>query len=207
MGIHIIKECPDACVRLITVRGARRMDLLDQDTWKFINTFAPWLSAIGTLSAVALSLYLARRDKNIRLEVSAGHRIVVGPGSQEPYPEYLSIYVVNVGHRDAQITNIGWKVGVFRKHHAVQSTINDGISSTIPVRLKDGEEAKFLIPLNMETNWLREFGEKMLYPLPWLQARSIKIQAFTSVGDTFEARIEKSLRQKILKALENNEHP
>ena len=90
--------------------------------------------------------------------VSAGHRIIVGPGSQEPYPEYLSICIVNIGHRDAQIINIGWKVGIVKKRYAVQSTINDGMSSTIPVRLKDGEEAKFLIPLNKETNWLRDFG-------------------------------------------------
>jgi hypothetical protein len=181
------------------------MDFLSQDVWRFINTFAPWFSAVGTLSAVVLSLYLARRDKNVRLKVSAGHRIIVGPGSQEPYPEYLSIYIVNIGHRDAQIINIGWKVGIFKKRYAVQSAINDGMSSTIPVRLKDGEEAKFLIPLNKETNWLREFGKKMLYPFPWLQAHFIKIQAYTSLGDTFEEKIEKSLRQKILDALEDVE--
>lgn len=178
------------------------MDFTNQETWKFVNTFAPWLSAIGTLSAVTLSLYLARRDKNIRLKVSAGHRIIVGPGSQEPYPEYLSIHVVNVGHRDAQIINIGWKVGILQKRYAVQSTVQDRISSSIPVRLKDGEEAKFLIPLNAETDWLREFGNKMLHPFPWLQAYSIRIQAFTSVGGIFEAPIEKTLRRKILEALD-----
>jgi hypothetical protein len=128
--------------------GANRsMDFLSQDMWRFINTFAPWFSAVGTLS------------------------------------------------------------GIFIKRYAVQSIINDEMSSTIPVRLKDGEEAKFLISLNKETNWLREFGKKMLYPFPWLQARFIKIQAYTSLGGTFEAKIEKSLRQKILDALEDVESP
>lgn len=183
------------------------MDFFSQDTWRFINTFAPWLSAAGTFSAVALSLYLARRDKNVRLKVSAGHRIIVGPGSREPYPEYLSIYVVNIGHRDAQVINIGWKVGLFKKQYAVQSTMNDGMSSNIPVRLRDGDEAKFLIPLNNETNWLKDFGNKMLPPFPRLNSHFIKIQAHTSLGETFEAKIEKSLRKKLLEAFYETESP
>ena len=37
--------------------------LPDENTWKFINTFAPWFSAIGTLAAVSTSLYLAFADR------------------------------------------------------------------------------------------------------------------------------------------------
>nr|WP_320165904.1 hypothetical protein [uncultured Methylophaga sp.] len=171
--------------------------MFTEETWKFINTFAPWFSAIGTISAVILSLYLARRDKNVRLEVSAGHRLIISPGDSEPFPEYLSIYVVNVGHREAQLTNIGWKVGIFKKRYAVQSTINDGLSSPLPVRLKDGEEAKYLIPLNDENDWLKDFIEKMLSPNPKIQSRFARIQAFTSIGKTFESKIESSLIKKI----------
>jgi hypothetical protein len=97
-----------------TLQGVAHM-LFDRTTWTFINSFADWLSALGTVSAVILALYLARRDKNVRLEVSAGHRIVVTPGTEGPYPEYLMIRIVNIGHREAQITNIGWKVGLFRR--------------------------------------------------------------------------------------------
>jgi hypothetical protein len=49
---------------------------MDQETWRFINTFAPWLSAIGTLTAVAVSLYLARRSDRQKLEVRVGLRNV-----------------------------------------------------------------------------------------------------------------------------------
>jgi len=176
------------------------MNFMSQDTWKFINTFAPWFSAIGTLSVVIVSLYLAGRDRNIRLKVSAGHRIIIGPGSAKPYPEYLCIYVVNHGHREAQITNIGWKVGIFKKQFAIQSTISDGMSSPLPIRLKDGEEAKYMIPLNEETNWLKSFSEKMLQPYPRLQVHFMKIQAFTSIGKTFESGVERNLKEKLVEA-------
>ena len=175
---------------------------MSRDTWRFINTFAPWLSALGTLSAVALSLYLARRDKTVRLEVSAGHRLLVTPGTPGPWPEFLAISVVNIGHRDAQITNIGWRVGILRKRHAIQTTITDGMSSQLPIRLRDGEEAKYFVPMNETTNWLDNFASKMLAPLPRVQVYFVRIQVFTTIGRTFEARIESSLRDKLIAAVD-----
>lgn len=172
--------------------------MFTQETWKFINTFAPWFSALGTISAVILALYLARRDRNIRLEISAGHRIIVTPGVPAPYPEYLSIYVVNVGHREAQLTNIGWKTGIFKKQHAVQTPPNNEFSSPLPIRLKDGEEAKYLIPLSEADDWLKDFTEKMLTPFPKIQCRFAKVRAFTSIGKTFESKFEVGLREKII---------
>ena len=38
---------------------------MDRATWQFINSFSSWLSAIGTVAAVIVALYLARRDKRI----------------------------------------------------------------------------------------------------------------------------------------------
>lgn len=156
--------------------------MLDENTWKFINTFAPWFSATGTIAAVIISLRFARRDKKIRLEVSAGHRLLVTIGAPGPHEDFLCIHIVNVGHRDAQVTGVGWKVGIFRKRYAVQTLANDEYSSQLPIRLKDGEEAKYYVPLNRQTNWLEDFADKMLRPFPVLQSRFVVVQAFTSIG-------------------------
>ena len=118
--------------------------MIDKSTWEFINTFAPWFAAIGTLAAVIVSLYLARQDRRIKLMVSAGHRKMVTPGKQGKHPDYIVISVTNVGHREAQVTGLGWEVGLIKKEQAYQSIILDGFSSSIPVRLKDGE--KLLTP-------------------------------------------------------------
>jgi hypothetical protein len=172
--------------------------ILDKETWEFINTFAPWLSAIGTLLAVGVSLYFARHDKRIRLEVNAGHRLIVTQGQKEPHPEYLLMRIVNIGHREAQITSIGWKVGLFKKQYAIQTTIQDGISSPLPVRLKDGEEAKYYIPLHGEYSWLEGFIKDFYQNHPKYRVKHTKIQVFTSVGKTFESTIEKGLQTRIL---------
>jgi len=188
------------------------MDIWDKEAWEFINTFAPWLSAIGTLAVVIVSLYLARRDKTIRLEVSAGHRLMVVPGQQIEPTEWLMIRIINIGHREAQITNVGWKVGFFKKQHAIQMNFDtppgqSGISSPIPVRLKDGEEANYYIPLKTsEMDWIREMMiDTFLQPHPKIRSRFLKIQAFTSVGNVFQARTEKGLRKKILEEIKLND--
>ena len=81
------------------VRGS-----MSQEVWLFINSFAPWLSAVGTIAAVMATVYFAWRTHRIRLEVSAGHRLLVGPGSSQPFPELLAIRVVNTGYRNVNIT-------------------------------------------------------------------------------------------------------
>lgn len=176
--------------------------IFNKDTWEFINSFAPWLSAIGTILAVIVSLYLARRDKLIKLKVSAGHRLFISPGMRGQYPEFLYISVVNKGFQEAQLTNIGWKIGLFKKQHAIQSIIqNDGISSSMPIRLKNGEEAKYFIPLNEETNWINNFVEQFLKSNHRRRINHIRIQAFTSIDKVFESKIDKSLKKKILEAI------
>jgi len=173
---------------------------MDRTTWQFINSFSSWLSAIGTVAAVIVALYLARRDKRIRLQVSAGIRLIVTQGIKGKHPDFLTIRVTNIGHREAQLTNIGWKVGFFRKKHAVQTTMRDGISSDLPVRLKDGEEASYYIPLdNRNINWMEDFVKDFMSKYPTIISRSIKIIADTSVGTKFESRIEKGLRDRLVK--------
>ena len=173
------------------------MEILSKETWVFINSFSPWLSAIGTIAAVIVSLHLARRERRIRLEVSAGYRLLATQGQQSPHPAYLYINAVNIGHRDAQIINVGWKVGLLRKKYGIQATFENEISNSIPIRLRDGEEAKFLIPLDEKNRWLDNLIEEYLHPFPKIQVNFVKVQIFTSLGKTFEAKIEKGLKKKI----------
>lgn len=178
------------------------MDWGNPETWKFINTFAPWLAATGTISAVFTSLYLARIDRRVRLEISAGIRLMLSQRAEPPYPELLNIRVINVGRRDAQVTHVGWSVGIFRKQHAVQTVINDGISSPLPVRLKDGEEANYYIPLDERTDWINSFATKMVgHTCPSFQVRFVKLQIFTSSGAKFQTRVEKGLRERLVQAI------
>ena len=174
---------------------------MSQDSWLFINSFAPWLSAVGTIAAVIATIYFAWRGQRIRLKVTAGHRLIVGQGMPKPFPEYLCIRVVNIGYRDANIKNIGWEIGLFKKRQAVQSIVQNQYSSKLPVLLREGEEANYFIPIDKETNWLASFCEKMLMPHPRVDVHFIKIWATTSVGITFESKIESNLKKKLQESI------
>jgi len=50
---------------------------LSKDEWVLINSFGNWLSAIGTVAAVWVSLHLANRISTPKANVSVGHRIIL----------------------------------------------------------------------------------------------------------------------------------
>ncbi len=170
------------------------------ETFQILNTVGTWLAGIGTLSAVIVSLYLARRDSKVKLKVCAGHRVLVTPG-QTGTPDYCSIMVTNVGFRPATITGIGWKVGLFKKKYGTQTVYGHPASSNLPVKLDYGDEASYLIGFlgdGTHPNWIDEFPKGFLTNHPRISALTLKVQAFTSVGKTFESKIEQGLRQRLL---------
>lgn len=78
---------------------------MDKQTWQFINTFASWLSALGTISAVIVSLYLATKNRRLDLKVTATQKSLVQIGM--PTRSYVTISAVNLGARAVTITGIG----------------------------------------------------------------------------------------------------
>jgi hypothetical protein len=172
-----------------------------QHTWQFINTFAPWFSAIGTFCAVVVSLYLAFRKPRARARVSCGLRLIVQPGTKGPFPEFLQIRVVNLGDRSLRITGVGWKWGLFKKRFAVQMTENPPVNSPLPVELDHGQEASWLVPMSARDEpWMTYFARGMLMPSWRVSLATLRVQAYSSVGVTFKARPESNLIDKLREA-------
>jgi len=167
------------------------------ETWKFVNSFAPWLAALGSIAAVVTSLSLAFRQTSIRLHLTAGHRFSVWTGTPQLPPEVLHIAFADTGFRDVEVTAIEWKVGLFRRRCLLQTTVDDGFSSRIPVRLRHGERAQCFLPFDSWIGYMREH----LAPFHRLQVRRLNVQVRTSVGRTVKGRVEKQLRTAIIKAL------
>lgn len=81
---------------------------------------------------------------------------------------------------------------------------NDMNSSELPIKLRDGGEARYFIPLKDDKQGLKDLANIMtLSPCPRLQSYFVKVQVSTSIGDTFETRIEKGLRKMFVKILKD----
>lgn len=165
--------------------------------WEMINSFANWLAAVGTVAAVIVSLYLASRNTH-KAQLSCGLRILIGPGSEEPYPEYVVFRVVNHGDRLLRVTQIGWRSGLWKKRYAIQ-LYEETMSSKLPVDLEHGQEAQWFIPTNVAGEpWPSYFSRAALLPHYRLACFTLRAQAHTSIGKIFEAKPEANLRSKLL---------
>jgi hypothetical protein len=177
----------------------------DRSLWLFINSFAEWLSAIGTIAAVIVALYLARRDSRIRLKVVVGIRRILQHGVKER-PEFFNIEVTNMGRRPANIINLVLRDGLrFRVRRVglgcqiVMIPPANEWSSRVPITLSDGERADYFVPWP-EFEGLN--GERMrgLFAgrLGWIRARLFHVGVVTSAGGIFDGRIERQLADRLV---------
>jgi hypothetical protein len=166
----------------------------DRQFWTFINSFAPWASALASSAAVVTALYLARRGDRIRLRVRCGIRVIIQQGAQAgPRPEYVNLEVTNVGRRTATIQTLFWTARFFRKKKMIWIAPQNAYSKPIPVTLADGETANWMAPL-------KEFDENFADVArddvgTCLGALSVRAGVLTTTGVGFSARIEQRLRR------------
>lgn len=173
---------------------------IDKSTWDLYNGFANWASAVGSVAAAAVALYIANRAAKPTAQLTVGHRITIGPGSVKPYPEYAVFRIVNTGDRPIRITQIGWSIRWPRRRAAVQM-YQENLSSRLPVDLSHGQEAAWYVPLTgHEEPWLEYFAKGMLLPSYRLSLWSLRAQAFSSVGYVFSAKPEESLLKRLREA-------
>jgi hypothetical protein len=188
--------------------------MLDPETWRFINTFAPWAAAIATFSAVAVSLHLARRSDRQKLEVRVGLRNVgVMPQrliKDKPYtffsrphvisdvpPDLIVVSVTNVGRRTAKVTQIYWRAG--RGTSFIWIPLSNDYSFDFPTPLADGDSAFYSWPLagggGFERNFSKSFGDEFAGWRGAVRLWRLRLCVSTSTGDVFRERPEKELRQ------------
>ena len=175
---------------------------LSKAHWDLFNGFANWFAAVGSFAAAAVALYIANRSAKPSARVSVGHRILIGPGSTKPYPEFAVFRIVNTGDRPIRVVQLGWKVGLLRKRYAVQM-YETAQSSPLPVELSHGQEAQWYIPISTrEEPWPKYFAKTMLSPYCRTSIWTLRAQVFSSVGFVFESRPEEGLL-RLREACEN----
>jgi hypothetical protein len=175
---------------------------ITDSTWAFINSFAGWFSAFGSIAAVVTALYLARNQSRPKLRASIGHRLLVSRGNPGHRPEYICINAVNIGARKVRITNLGGRVGYFKKRHFIIISPDNPISHKLPVEIEPGQEANWFIDYELESG--ETWPDNMVKDLITSNnLRSLRFYIYTSVGNVFRAGIEKNIIELLKKACEN----
>jgi hypothetical protein len=169
----------------------------DQEFWKFFNSFAPWFSAIGTVLAVYVSLYLARTKARVQIEAVAGIRLVSYLGIDDER-RYFSVAIVNTGPFDVEITGISIS-NVFKRTIKYFLNFDSEVSSDMPVRLSFGQGANYFVPLDDKDSWLKFAFNDHIQPFPKIMIHTVQILVNTSINKQF--RCVNTLKRDILRAI------
>lgn len=191
---------------------------MDQETWRFINTFAPWLSALGTICAVVMSLYLARKGNRIELDVHAGIRIegrIRGSGQvalfrvgveidgHETAPHLVWVSITNIGRRSATITHLFLRPACFWKRGILLTPSPSGslYSTDFPTTLDDGKSADYgwLVSEFLPTQVAEKFRTEFKGFRGAIKLRLLRVCVGTSTGDVFRCNPEKELCELLRK--------
>ncbi len=180
---------------------------MTRETWEFINSFAPWLSAIGSLAAAVVALYLSWNTRRVRVKVlikrsyyfndSHGRAFSVSPelvaSGQVPQVSRpaIQIDVSNHGSRKVKIGNVYlvyWSSKEKKKKNFIMIP-PAGVS--LPVTLDEGDEQNFIYPEEVlldkqKAHWRGVFAECKWF---W----TFKVGAYTTTGKHFESRVPKKL--------------
>ena len=150
-----------------------------------------WLAAIGTVGAVVVALWLARRGQRVLLKAHVGVRHIIGEDTSQ---ECLAFKVINLSDRPVTIESIGWRAGTGKNRvHAIQ-VVSQSQGDQMPKRIDHGEAALFLTYFSEHPTWISEFSEKVIanHPLGTLRAL-----IHTSVGHTETVRPENGLLERL----------
>ena len=176
------------------------------NTWQCLNSFAPWLSAFGTILISGVALWLSVRDRFIRLKANYSGSLIPSydPMKLDTYAYVLDF--VNVGAREVHVTNFEWhwKHSPFLKKQRsiIQPYLDERVArlcSKFPMRLGDGETARIF--------FASDFIEKLDEPDVFLFSTS-SMKAFfriftseiylcTSVGRKIKVKMKSGMRREI----------
>lgn len=172
--------------------------------WQCINSFAPWISAIGTFAVSGIALWLSLRDRYIRLKADFSIGLV---GGDDPLLIDRKVYILsfaNIGSRNVTVTNYEWRVP-FQRERVITFPFMDlkvaHLCSKFPIELTDGQSGNIFHADYFFRNM--NDPERFVYPrnpiLAYMRIHFFKMYINTSVGKKVKVNIYKAVRKSLWK--------
>ncbi len=157
---------------------------LDQQiqAWNAVGT---WVAGFGTLTAVIVALYLARRSERVRANCNVGIMVTYA-GDGTPAEEHLGFTVTNLGMQPLTINSIGWRIGKGKSARYCIQPVRGQNTANYPKVLAHGEQAAFLVSFTTMPNWPKDFATGFIEDLSEENLRTLRAQVHTSVGKTID---------------------
>ncbi|WP_040286447.1 hypothetical protein [Sporosarcina koreensis] len=124
-----------------------------------LGNISDWLTSIGTISAVIVALYLAKRDDKPRVEVKSTMSYGVSyAGDIFRHPVFINLEIVNTGKIPIHLAECTLQMSRFNK---ARMAFPDG-TQNVKILLNPGEFYEHKLSYEPIYNYLRSKGIKKL---------------------------------------------
>ncbi|UGB45243.1 hypothetical protein LQ772_14855 [Frateuria edaphi] len=178
------------------------MAIPDCTTWECVNSFSEWLSAFGTIAAVAVALWLALRDHMLHMRATFNTAVTTLTRTDTLDNHGFMLEFTNIGARPITVTGHEWQLP-FQKHRLLFMPHMDvrsaAITTRLPCELTDGKSGHVFYPddffLELEDREKALFHPNRL--IAYLRIRFFKILIGTSVGKKVHVAIRRPARDAL----------
>ena len=171
-------------------------------TWDCINSFSNWISAVGTVAATSLALWLSIRDRRINLFAKLSVGLVPGANPRVLDQQVFAIEFTNQGPRTVIVTNHAWRLpfvkGVIYMFPNVDTSVSH-LCSKLPLELTDGKVGHTFYAIDHFTK-LDEPGAMFFHTnrfIAWVRINFVRLYINTSVGKKVRVRVHRDVRREL----------
>ena len=167
--------------------------MVARDAYDWSMLAAQWFSAVGTVGAVIVALFLAWRQNRVRLRVicNVSHVFSAVPGTIiSETPLVIRVSATNIGQRDAVVESITWQVGWLKPRRFYQMpTPQSAYPYPLPKRLAPGEDVTVLLD---KVEWVAQNGNALANAIgdkkwPMIGSR-FRVVVHTTTGEQFRIK-------------------
>lgn len=171
-------------------------------TWECINSFAPWLSAIGTIFISGIAVWLSVRDRmvNMRAEFDVG--IVPGTNTTVLDQKVYALSFTNIGPRPITVTNHLWTLPFFKGVIFLMPELDNRLGplcSKYPLELTDGKEGHIFYGKDFFSKL--DAPDKMLFNknrlIAWLRIHFFNMYICTTIGKRIKVNVKPAVRNTL----------
>lgn len=170
--------------------------------WECINSFGNWLSAIGTIAATVIALWLALRDRMLHMRANFNTATTTLHRHDKLDNHGFMLDFTNIGARPITVVGHEWKLPLQRHRLLFMPHLDPRsahVSTRLPLELTDGKSGHVFYPSDFFLQL--DDREKALFHANWFVAyariRFFKIRIGTSVGKKIRVSVKRPAREAL----------
>ena len=178
------------------------MTISNCTTWECVNSFSNWLSAVGTIAAAAVALWLSVRDRRVNVNAQLDLGLVPGRTPQVLDQQVFILAFTNEGPRTVTVTNHAWRLPFVRGVIFMFPNMDTPVAhlcSTLPLELTDGKAGHTFYPIDHFRTL--DDPEKVFFPKSrwraWLRIWFFRLYIHTSIGKSIRVRVHPHVRRAL----------